>query len=101
VERPALDGGDAFGDELRAAFDEARLFGAVGERLARDVFVARLVGLAEIRGVRVGNRAVGPHPAYGGAGVQAARERDADLLSPRKLAQYLRQNLRSGKGNHK
>ena len=91
VEGAALDGGDAFGDQLRPAVDQARLFGAVGERLARDLGVVRLVGLAEVGGIGVGDRALGAHPVHRGAGVEAAREGDADLLSLRQRAENRRQ----------
>jgi hypothetical protein len=96
VERPALEGGDAFGDELRAALDQARFFCAVGERLARNLGVVGLVGLAEMSGIRVGNRALGAHPVHRSARVEAAREGDADLLSLGQRAEDRRQ-IRSPK----
>ena len=64
-----------------AAFDQPRLLGAVGHRLARDLVVVGLVGLAEVGGVGVGNRALRAHPVQRGAGVEAAGKRDADFLS--------------------
>src|SRR5205085_5855075 len=74
-----------------AAVDEPRLLRAIGERPARNVLVVRLVGLAQVGGIRVRLRAVRPHPVHGGAGVEAAREGDADLFALGKRAQYLRQ----------
>ena len=87
VERAGLQRRDAFGDELRAAVDQPRLLGAVLQRAARDVVVVGLVGLAEIRGVGVGNRALGAHPVQRGAGVETAGKRDADLLADGKTLQ--------------
>jgi hypothetical protein len=81
VEGAALDGGDAFGHQLRAAVDQAGDLGAVGLGLARDLVVVALVGLAEVGGVGAGDGALGAHPVHGGAGVQAAREGDADTLA--------------------
>ncbi len=51
------------------------------ERAARDLVVVLLVGLTEIGGVRVGNRALAAHPVQGRARVEAAGKRDADLLA--------------------
>jgi hypothetical protein len=81
VEGAALDGGDAFGHQLRAAVDQAGDVGAVGQGLARDLVVVALVGLAQVGGVGAGNGALGAHPVHGGAGVQAAGEGDADTLA--------------------
>ena len=72
VKRAALQRRHAFGDERFAAFDQPRLLGAVGHRLARDLVVVGLVGLAEIRGVGVRNRALLAHPVQRGAGIEAA-----------------------------
>ena len=58
VERAALQRGKPFGDQLRAAVDQPRLLGAVLQRLARDLVVVGLVGLAEVRGVGVRDRAL-------------------------------------------
>ena len=74
-----------FGDQLLAAVDQARLLGAVLQRLARDLVVVGLVGLAEVGGIGVGDRALAAHPVQRGAGVEAAGERDADLLADRKV----------------
>ena len=58
VKRAALQRRDAFGDELRAAVDEARLLGAVLQRLARNLVVVRFVRLTEVGRVGVRNRAL-------------------------------------------
>ena len=68
-------------NERAAAVDEAGLFRAVLERLARDLVVVGLVGLAEVGGVGVRDRALLLHPVKRGAGVQPAGEGDADLLA--------------------
>ena len=87
VERAALQRRDAFGDELRAAVDQARLLGAVLQRAAGNVVVVRFVGLAEVRRVRERDRALLAHPEERGARIEAAGERDADLLAGGKLLQ--------------
>ena len=51
VKGAALDGGNAFVRQLGAAVDQAGLFSDVGHGLARDLFVVRFVGLAEVGGV--------------------------------------------------
>ena len=81
VEGAALQRRDPFGDHLRAAVDEARLLGAVLQRLARDLVVVGFVGLAQVGGVGVGDRALRPHPVERRAGVETAGKRDADLLA--------------------
>ena len=81
VERAGLQRSDAFADERAAAVDEARLFGAVLEGLARDVVVVGLVGLAEVRGIGVGEGALLLHPVQRGGGVEPAGEGDADFLA--------------------
>src|SRR5262249_37575491 len=81
VEGAALQGGEPLGDELAAAVDQPRLLGAVLERAPRNLVVVLLVGLPEIRRVCVRNRALLPHPVERGAGVESARERDADSLA--------------------
>ncbi len=70
-----------FVHELAAAVDEPRLFGAVLERAARDLVVVLFVGLAEVGGVGVRNRALAAHPVQGGARVEAAGKCDADFLA--------------------
>jgi hypothetical protein len=87
VERAALQRRNAFGDELGAAVDQARLLGAVVQRLARNLVVVGLVGLAQVGGVGVGHGALAAHPDQRGAGVQPAGERDADLLAEGKVLQ--------------
>ena len=81
VERAALQRREPLGHQLRPAVDQARLLGAVGQRLARDLVVVRLVGLAEVGGVGVGARALGAHPVQRRAGVEPAGERDADAFA--------------------
>ena len=54
-------------------------------RLARDLVVVGLVGLAEVGGVGVGDRALAAHPVQRGAGVEAAGKGDADLLAGGKV----------------
>jgi len=85
----ALERRDSLGHQLRAAFDQPRLLGAVGHRLPRDRVVVVLVRLSEMRGVGEGNAAVLTHPVQGGAGVEPARERDADPLADREFLKYV------------
>src|SRR4029453_16145460 len=51
---PHCSAGDPPLDEPPPAVDQPRLFRAVLQRAARDLVVVRLVGLAEVRRVRVG-----------------------------------------------
>ena len=81
VEGAGLQRGEAFGGELAAAVDQPGALGAVLHGLARDLFVVGLVGLAEVGGVGIGDRALLLHPVQRGAGVQAPGEGDADLLA--------------------
>ena len=81
VEGAALEGVQPFADEFLTAIDEAGFFGAVDERLARDVVIVGLVGLAEVRGVGIREGAFLAHPVDGGAGVESAGEGDADALA--------------------
>ena len=90
VERPRLQCRDSLGDERRTAIDEARGFRAVGARTARNLVVVRLVRLAEVRGVRVRDRALRAHPVQRGARVETAGKRDADFLADRKILQDVR-----------
>ena len=78
---PALQRGDPFVDQLPPAVDEPRFFGAVLQRAARNFVVVCFVGLAEIGGVGVGNRALAAHPVKRGARVEAAGKCDADFLA--------------------
>src|SRR6185437_9432591 len=87
VERARLQRGDALADQRSTAIDESRGLGSVAKRAARDVVVIVLVGLAEVRGVGVRDRAVRAHPVQRGAGVETARERDADFLAGRQTLQ--------------
>ena len=90
VERAGLQRGDPLGDERGAAIDEPRAFRAVGSRAARDLVVVRLVGLAEVRRVRVRNRALRAHPVQRRARVETAGKRDADFLADGKILQDVR-----------
>ena len=81
VKGAALQRGNAFARQLRAAVDQARLLGAVLHRLARNRVVVRFVRLAQVGGVGVGHGALLAHPQQRGAGIQAARKGDADLLA--------------------
>jgi hypothetical protein len=67
-----LQRGDALVHQLTAAVDEPRLFGAVLERAPGNLVVVLFVRLAEIRGVRVRNRALQPHQMKSGARVETA-----------------------------
>ncbi|MNT47386.1 hypothetical protein D3C72_1840970 [compost metagenome] len=80
-----MQGGDAFGHQLRAAVDQAGLFGAVGQGLAGNFVVVGLVGLTQVGRVGVGDGAVVAHPQQGCAGVETAGKGDADLLAGRKV----------------
>jgi len=81
VEGTRLQRGNAFGGELGAAVDQAGLRGAVFHRLARNLVVIRLVGLAEVGGVGVRDGALELHPVQRGAGVQAAGKGNADFVA--------------------
>ena len=81
VERPALERHQALVDELRAAVDEDRLLGADLPRAGRYPSHVGLVGLAEVGGQGIGNRALLTDPGDRDGGVEAAGERDADTLA--------------------
>ena len=81
VEGAGLQRGDAFANERAAAVDEAGLFGAVFEGLARNRVVVGFVGLAEVGRVGVGDGALLLHPVQGGGGVEPAGEGNADFLA--------------------
>ena len=83
VERAGLDGGDAFVGELRAAVDQAGFFCAVFHGFAWDGVVVGFVGLAQIGGVGVRNRALVTHPGQRGRGVETTGKGNADLLADR------------------
>ncbi len=63
------------------AVDEAGFFGAVLQGFAGDLVVVGFVGLAEVGGIGVGDRALLLHPVEGGAGVEAAGEGYADFFA--------------------
>src|SRR5690606_12870307 len=85
VEGAGLQGRDAFSHQLRPAVDQARVLGAVFHGAARDGVVVVFVGLAQVGGVGVGNGALVAHPEQRGAGIQAARKSNADLLADGKV----------------
>src|SRR5207249_2825440 len=80
VERAALEGGEALRYEPLAAVDQPRFLRPIGQRATRDVVVVGFVRLAEVGGIGVGDGTLFTHPADGGAGVQAAREGNANLF---------------------
>src|SRR4030095_9992140 len=86
-----LERREPLGDELRTTVCAPRPLRAGGHRLARDLVVVGLVGLAEVRRIRVRDRAALAHPAERGARIEAARERDADLLADRKALEDVAQ----------
>ena len=90
MKRAGLQRREPLGDERGAAVDEARAFRAVRSRAARDLVVVRLVGLPEIRRVRIRNRAFRAHPVQRRARVETAGECDADLLADRNVLQDVR-----------
>ena len=79
----ALHRGEAFGDQLLAAVDQAGMLGPVLQRALGNFVVIRFVGLTEVGGVGERDRAFGAHPVKRGAGVEAAGECDADALADR------------------
>ena len=62
MEGASLDGGNAFVDQLRAAIHQPGFFRAELERLARNLVVVGLVGLAEIGRIGKGAGALLLHP---------------------------------------
>jgi hypothetical protein len=68
-------------DQLRAAIDQPRFFGAEFQRLSRNLVVVGLVRLAEIGGIGKDAGALLLHPQQRRAGVETARESDADFLA--------------------
>ena len=81
VEGTALQRGQPFSGQLRAAIHQTGFFCAVFHRLAGDFVVISLVGLAQVGGVSVGQGTLEFHPVQGRAGVQATRECDTNLLA--------------------
>src|SRR5204862_7773453 len=55
------------------------------QRATRDVVVVGFIGLTEVRGVRVRDRAFRAHPVERRARVEAAGEGDPDALTDRNL----------------
>ncbi len=87
---PACSAASPSADERGATVDETRAFRAVHSRAAGDLVVVGLVGLPEIRRVRVGNRTLRAHPVQRRARVETAGECDADLLADRNVLQDVR-----------
>ena len=83
VKRAALERRDPFGDQLCTAVNQARFLGAVGECLPGDLVVVLFVRLSEVGRVGVRDGALAAHPMKGGARVEAARKRYADVLACR------------------
>jgi hypothetical protein len=80
VEGAGLDGGNTFVDQLRAAIDQPGFFGAELQRLARNLVVVGLVGLAEIGGIGKGRARPFASSRAARTGVETARESDADFF---------------------
>ena len=72
MERAALQHGQPFGHELPAAVDQPRFLRAVLQRAPRDIVVIGFVRLAEVRGVRVRDRAFPSHPMKRRARIETA-----------------------------
>ena len=70
-------------DQLRLAVDEDRLLGADLFRTVGDARDVRLVGLAEVGGQRVGDRALLPDPRDRDGRVETAGKGDPDALADR------------------
>ena len=85
MESATLQGGDALCGQLGAAIHQACQLRAVLHGLARDLVVVGFVGLAQIGGVGIGQGALEFHPVQRCAGVEAARESDADFLTERQV----------------
>ncbi len=81
VEGTGLDGGNTFVHQLRAAIHQSGFFGAVLQGLARNLVVVGLVRLAEVGGIGKGAGAFLLHPQQRRAGVETAREGDADFFA--------------------
>jgi hypothetical protein len=76
-----VDGGNTFVHQLRAAIHESGFFGAVLQRFTRNLVVVGLVRLAEVGGIGKGAGALLLHPQQRRAGVETAREGDADFFA--------------------
>ena len=81
MKRATLQSGNPLGGELAAAVDQAGVLGAVFHGFARNFVVVGFVGLAQVGGVGIGDRAFVAHPVQRGAGVQTAGKRDAYFLA--------------------
>gem|GEM_PF-6514897 len=76
----ALDGGNAFVRQLGAAVNQAGVLCAVFHRFFGNGVVVVFIGLAEVGGVGIRQRAFEFHPQEGGGGVEPAGKGDADFL---------------------
>ena len=83
MERAALDGGNAFMRQLRAAINQTGVLCAVFHRFFGNGVVVVFVGLAEVGSVGIRQRAFEFHPQEGGGGVEPAGKGDADFLANR------------------
>ena len=81
VEGAALQRGQAFAHQLRAAVDQPGLLCPVLQRAAGNLVVVGFIGLAEIGGIAERNRAFLTHPVDCRAGVKTAGKSDADLFA--------------------
>ena len=78
VERPALQRHQALADQLGAAVDDAGRLGPVLPGPLGHALEVGLVGLTEVGGVGVGDRALVAHPGHRRRRVEATGEGDAD-----------------------
>jgi hypothetical protein len=74
---------EALADELLAAIDQTRVLSSVLDGSTWNIFIIRLVGLAEVGGIGERDSALLAHPVNGRAGVEAARECDANSFVER------------------
>jgi len=70
MERATLQRDDALARHRFAAIDQARAHRAMAQRDRRDVGRVLLIGLREVRGIRIDLHAVAAHPRYGGARIE-------------------------------
>ncbi len=93
MKRTALNSGNAFGNQLLAAVDQARVFRPILFCTAWNSLIVILIWLTQIRRVGIRNRALLAHPQQGCAGVEAAGESDANTLSNRKMLENRRHKI--------
>ena len=90
VEGAALQGDEALVGELLRAVDQAGALGAVAPGPVGHGVELRLVVLAQVGRVGVGDGALLAHPGDRHRGVEAAGEGDADLLADGQAGQHVR-----------